>query len=302
MDPIPALRQGSTTSSDIESVDTNPTTISAASYGPATIKFTTAQALLRAVRQSSSDVIYVEDVSTEDFAKIEQARGERSKFRLKNFSPAQRLLIIVIPTFRHERSHRKLIKLIENQITAMGLEDDWGEYGETTLRAEHGGGASEGDSGGGPSERDDNIHPWPTLVIEAGYSQSLNALRRQMRWWFSASQHQVKIVLLVKLDPLVPGTIIIEHWKEFPREERTGATTTRFGARLEPVNTQRITIQKTLPSTNPRDPLSYGVTRGSLRLSFMDLFLRAPRQGEGDVVLRDHHLQQLGASVGRIRQ
>lgn len=56
-------------------------------------------------------------------------------------------------------------------------------------------------------ERDDDIHPWPTLVIETGYSQSIIALRQQMRWWFTASQHRVKIVLLIKLDPLVPGKI-----------------------------------------------------------------------------------------------
>lgn len=43
-------------------------------------------------------------------------------------------------------------------------------YGAATLRAEHAGGASEGDSGGGHTGRDDDIRPWPTLVIETGYS------------------------------------------------------------------------------------------------------------------------------------
>ncbi|CAG9994071.1 unnamed protein product [Clonostachys byssicola] len=288
--------KGSAASRDIESMDTNPTTV-----GPATIKFTTAQALLQAARQSSSEVIYVEDVSTEDFASIEEEKGERPAPRLKNYSPAQRLLIIVMPILRYERSHSTLNNLIINEMAAMGLEDAWGEYGHATQRAEHDGGVAEADSSGGPMERDDDIHPWQTLVIEAGYSQSLTALRQQMRWWFAASQHKVKIVLLIKLDPLVRGKIIIEQWKEFPNGERAGATTTRFCARLEPVNTQHITIQKTLPSTEPGDYLSYGVTGGPLRLSFVDLFLRAPKQGEGDVVLTDHHLQRLAASVGRIR-
>ncbi|CAI6084021.1 hypothetical protein V2G26_020134 [Clonostachys chloroleuca] len=108
--------KGSTTSPDLEPVDTNPTTV-----GPATVKFTTAQALLQAVRQSSSDVIYVEDVSTEDFANIEEAKGERSAPRLKNFSPAQRLLILVVPTLRYERSHSKLYDLIMGEVAAMGV-------------------------------------------------------------------------------------------------------------------------------------------------------------------------------------
>ena len=41
-DPISALRYGSTTSPDIESVDTNPTAVSAALFGPAAMRFTTA--------------------------------------------------------------------------------------------------------------------------------------------------------------------------------------------------------------------------------------------------------------------
>lgn len=61
------------------------------------------------------------DVSTEDFANIEEAKGERSAPRLKNFSPAQRLLILVVPTLRYERSHSKLYDLIMGEVAAMGV-------------------------------------------------------------------------------------------------------------------------------------------------------------------------------------
>ncbi|KAI1130347.1 hypothetical protein F5Y10DRAFT_235920 [Nemania abortiva] len=44
---------------------------------------------------------------------------------------------------------------------------------------------------------------WPTLVVEAGHSGSLDALRDDMRWLFSASDHQVNIVLLII--PHAPG-------------------------------------------------------------------------------------------------
>ncbi|KAK0703538.1 hypothetical protein B0T26DRAFT_731810 [Lasiosphaeria miniovina] len=46
---------------------------------------------------------------------------------------------------------------------------------------------------------------WPTLVIEAGFSQSLGELHIAMRRWFSMSNHEVKIVLLAKFN----GTTIL---------------------------------------------------------------------------------------------
>jgi hypothetical protein len=50
---------------------------------------------------------------------------------------------------------------------------------------------------------------------EAGVSQSLGALQDDMRWWFSASDHQVKIVLLVKFD-LLAKNILVSHLHHRP--------------------------------------------------------------------------------------
>jgi len=44
------------------------------------------------------------------------------------------------------------------------------------------------------------MNDWPTLVVEPGYSESLNHVRDDMRWWFSESKHDVKIVILAKFD------------------------------------------------------------------------------------------------------
>ncbi|KAK3935211.1 hypothetical protein QBC46DRAFT_272236, partial [Diplogelasinospora grovesii] len=69
----------------------------------------------------------------------------------------------------------------------------------------------------------------PTLVIEAGNSQTLEQLRVDMRWWFGPSNHQVKIVLLAKLDRN-QGQIVLEKWVETRAQPRPGATTTRAAA------------------------------------------------------------------------
>lgn len=106
-----------------------------------------------------------------------------------------------------------------------------------------------------------------------------------MKWWFSASDHQVNIVLLVKLD-LSSEDIIIETW-----QAAQGDT-----ARLEPSRSQVITI-----SRGPNADTDDSVSGGPLRLDFALLFLRAPRQGEGDIVLPAGVLQRLADTVRRVR-
>ncbi|KAL6881635.1 hypothetical protein HDV57DRAFT_496906 [Trichoderma longibrachiatum] len=112
-----------------------------------------------------------------------------------------------------------------------------------------------------------------------------------MRWWFSVSDHQVKIVLLAKFDHRLQQ-ILIERWEE-EAATRPGATTTRraatFGA-SQPVLQQSITIT--------RDPTgSYQVVRGDLVLSFRLLFLRDPGPQEGDVIIPTRDLQRYAGLV-----
>lgn len=51
------------------------------------------------------------------------------------------------------------------------------------------------------------------MIIEAGVSSTLAGLRMDMEWWFSASEHQVKMVLLAKLYRHA-RRIILEKWVE----------------------------------------------------------------------------------------
>ncbi|KAK7424782.1 hypothetical protein QQX98_000366 [Neonectria punicea] len=123
-----------------------------------------------------------------------------------------------------------------------------------------------------------------------------------MRWWFRTSDHQVKIVLIAKLE-LHTRRIIIEKYIEDPAQIRPGATTTRAAAiqQPEPTCTQVITIIE-----DPSNSMSYNVTRGALRLEFHLLFLRQPRQGEGegegegDIVISTQELQEYTGKVWRM--
>ncbi|KAJ8126979.1 hypothetical protein O1611_g6658 [Lasiodiplodia mahajangana] len=95
----------------------------------------------------------------------------------------------------------------------------------TRSRSHLGNDGGEGDSSGGPVSKRGLKGSWPTLVIEAGVSESSSTLREDMRWWFLASNHNVKIVLLTKFDHQ-NQTIIIERWEE-ELQNRQGATRTR---------------------------------------------------------------------------
>lgn len=115
-----------------------------------------------------------------------------------------------------------------------------------------------------------------------------------MRWWFSASDHLVKIVLLTKFDHR-NQTIIIERWEEDP-PTRPGATTTRqaaAGTVLRPVLRQSISITRDTST----DPASYYVTSGALVLSFQLLFLRDPGPQEGDYIISIAELQDYAKLV-----
>ncbi len=112
------------------------------------------------------------------------ASRDASRWQLQRYHADSEILIITIPTDVHEQLHLALYKRIDLQITAKG---------------HPGGDGGEGDSTGGPKPEREGHGTWPTL-IEAGDSESLPELRRDMRWWFSTSNHDVKIVLLAKFD------------------------------------------------------------------------------------------------------
>lgn len=133
---------------------------------------------------------------------------------------------------------------------------------------------------------------WPTLVIEAGVSESLVGLRKDMEWWFSTSGHQVQIVLLAYFDRH-RSAIELEKWEEEASSTRPGAMTTRHAATLRQVLRQTISITQNA-TTNP---VSYNVARGALVLGFKLLFLRDPGPGEGDFVLSVQELENYARHI-----
>ncbi|RSL60856.1 hypothetical protein CEP54_006541 [Fusarium duplospermum] len=240
-----------------------------------TIQFTTVPKLFEEINAATGDALIVTDVSQQDYIDIVHERDRRRRrFRFKRYNECQKL-IVTIPTEAHELLHAPLYGRISAAVFQMGLGFEWVSTGATTRRSLLNGDEGEGDSSGRP--RNGQGPRWPTFIIEAGYSRALESLRRDAKWWFSASDHQVKIVLLVNFDPSSKD-IMIEKWQVAQDETD----------RLEPSRSQLITI-----SQGPNTDTVNSVSGGPLRLEFELLFLRAAGQGEGDIVLPVSELQQL---------
>ncbi|KAK3353788.1 hypothetical protein B0T25DRAFT_416709, partial [Lasiosphaeria hispida] len=175
------------------------------------IRFVGTKAFWDLINSTDQEMLAFHNVPPQDFIRLDQERELRRRAtRFRRYKDEERILIVVIPGRPHEQLHLELYHEARDEIFFMGLRDAWSNVGATTLPERPGGNRGEGDSSGSPRPQP-NGRSWPTLVIEAGDLPSLQKLREDMRWWFSASNHQVQIVLLAKLDR--PGRrIILEKW------------------------------------------------------------------------------------------
>ncbi|KAI1180619.1 hypothetical protein F4777DRAFT_597417 [Nemania sp. FL0916] len=266
------------------SVSTLPATVASdveKREGMPTIQFTNAKALFDAARQVQGDFLIVQNVPPADFEDL--CFRERRPFRIRRYHANQRLLIVAISTRLHEALHLTLYREYHIKLFKSGdIWRDWAEIGRTTFRSpgHPDSDCGEGDSSGGPMSECGSGNSWPTLVIEAGDSAPLSALQDDMRWWFSASNHNVKIVLLTKFDHQ-NRTLIIERWEE-ELQDRQG---------FQPVLQQSIAITREAATD------SYHVTGGDLVLSFRLLFLRSPGPQEGDYVISIADLQAYAQAI-----
>ena len=212
-------------------------------------------------------------------------------------------MIITIPTAEHEGLHRGLDDSLRDDAVSIGLGLEFVCVGSTTFKDKDANGniisEGEGDSCRKPKSMRTNKLQYPTLVIEAGWSQTLQKLREKASWWFDKSKGDVKIVLLVKSSP-GSNHIRIEKWKLAPAASRQGATTTRAAAAMTPqcAHVVEIALAAGINNGHPNqfDPAFYVVTGGSLQLEFIDIFLRQPiPPGERDLILGNTTLQEYAA-------
>ncbi len=244
-------------------------------------------------------------VSPDQFAKIDRGREKRRrKFRFCYRSDS-RVLKVTMRTRIHERLHLTFYMhcLLAPLVREGNLFENLLSLGCSTFGAQ---GLFEGDTGEAdstsvPISRHLGYNYWPTLVVEAGDTKSLNQLREDMRWWFAASNHEVKIVILTKFDHN-RRCIILERWEA--QEQSSQKVMTRRRAALLRQTGLAIRRQVVTITRDATTPKSYNVS-GSFGVGFKSLFLRdrRPEEGEGegdDVVIPVEDLQHYADVVWRL--
>ena len=200
-------------------------------------------------------------VTTNDLLKIKRARenGKISRgVRLTHYVDWE-ILILKVPTAKHEIAHRNFSDELKIGADGMGLRRELTNLGSTTFKTSRM--SKEGDSAFKPRSMRPLETDWPTIVIESGWSESLTRLKIDARRWLENSGGKVKIVLLISIGRRA-RTMIIEKWENSPvpaNRPLTRSNTTQI-----PTQIQVITIDS---NTNV-------VNGAPLTLEFPKIFLR----------------------------
>ncbi|CAI7627834.1 unnamed protein product [Penicillium glandicola] len=120
---------------------------------------------------------------------------------------------------------------------------------------------------------------WPTIILQAGWSDSSAKLKQDVSFWLRESKEQVKVALTIKVTP--KEKITIERWT---LKQTVG------GNFVEPIQTMCITRQRDT-SSNP-----YQIS-GSMHIQFEDCFLRAKGENETDSLVSHDDMAEIAGVV-----
>jgi hypothetical protein len=166
------------------------------------------------------------------------------------------------------------------KLAGMGMSDDMIRYcGATTYNSNTS--SKESDSAYRPPSRKKT--DWPTFVIEAGYSETLQHLRSSASWWLGNSQGEVKFAIIILVQQ-AQKILHIEKWELALSSQERPATR---ALSLIPTKVQEITI---LPDNTISGSLP-------LVLQFQDVFLRPAVLLEGDITFTAEDLSKLADTV-----
>ena len=239
-------------------------------------------------------------VTKDHLAQIDRQRTKTGKHTRMTHYMDTRELIIKLPTAKHEAAHLSFGGKVNRKLEGMGLpEDSLYGIGATTFVGSSS--SKEGDSTYKPLCRT-REEDWPTLVVEAGYSEKLAKLRADAEWWLINSGGKVKIVIIISIEE-EEKSLLIEQWcMPLPLPIRSGPVTrARSTANTHantntnttvPVKIQELTIVQDPPIPHPPGTIpTYTVTGAPLILEFEKLLLRAPVPPEGNVIFTAADLQ-----------
>jgi hypothetical protein len=228
------------------------------------------------------------NVTKNHLAQFDHQRASINRGIRMTYHADTNILIVKVPTAKHELAHLLLSDIIHQRLREMGLPPlSMIPCGATTYDGPSGS-KKEGDSSYKPRGCRVRAKDWPTLVIEAGLSESHAKLRTDAAWWLHSSSGEVKIVITILIRP-AQKSISIEKWCLQPCASTAPATRANPPIAAE---IQELSITSNPPIPTPADSTTtYTVTGAPLILEFENLFLRASVPPEGDVIIIAAHFQ-----------
>ncbi|KAK2814017.1 hypothetical protein FQN50_000421 [Emmonsiellopsis sp. PD_5] len=228
------------------------------------------------IAQHESLFVIFNGVSPEEFEKHQDHFPRRL-----DYSPSLQLLILNIPVLPHEEAVGVFGALVGSKAVEMSIRNKIYFRGSTLSTSP--GRRKEPDSSWSPRPNPPGRSlDWPTVVLEVGFSESSEKVKRDISWWLHESKGNV--LLGITIDIKRPsGNIYITSWER-------GGMPTRLHPNPEPRPMQEIKIS--------RNPTS--LTGDDLVIPFHQMMLRNPGPREGDFVFTKNELQDLAEGVWEV--
>ncbi|KAL2214909.1 hypothetical protein M432DRAFT_554465 [Thermoascus aurantiacus ATCC 26904] len=131
---------------------------------------------------------------------------------------------------------------------------------------------------------DGRMPNWPSMVVEAGYSESKSKLEADAKWWLNESNGEVKTALAVSIKK-TKKEITIQRW------ELVAGPTRADPDRTGPDVVQQLVISKRV------DQPGATVTNAPLTVPFENVLLRLPQGREGDIEFTANELAIMAEAV-----
>jgi len=191
----------------------------------------------------------------------------------------------------HEAMHTNLLILIHDEMRNVGLRHLHDYIGIGSGRFYHRSGTSskESDSSIAPTTQ---LQPWPALIMEAGWSESVSRLRIDAQWWLSAQlpPNNTTLVVLISFKR-TQRTFCLEKYETVPTAtgNRSRSASAPPGLRNIAKSTGTATIDlRTIPPT---------IIGAPFILPFTGIMRRPPTAAERDISLSAARLETWATTI-----
>lgn len=201
-----------------------------------------------------------------------------------SYSPESETLILQMITEAHEQAYAAFTHIFESKFSSMGVTLELRRTAQSTVQTRTR--AKNPDWGFRPRFLPaGRSNQWPTLVIEAAYSESKSKLQSDIKWWLSESKGDVKVGLIVLIHK-TKRRITVEMWGFGDRATRV------MPERKVPYLKQQAVIAK------DADEATASVLNSPLIIPFNHVFLRpAKKPKEDDIVITEYDLKQFAETI-----